>query len=141
MPVPGNWSGRVQPAEGPEQPVGLLHVEAGPVVAHEDAGRFPAELDRGPLLPSRVLPGVADEVVDDDAHQAGVGAGRHAVLDDHGHVVRRVAAAQLDHRTVGHGGQVDLLAGQLGARTRIFAIVTPGASGYGGAGRSGRTRP
>ena len=35
MPVPGNSLVKVEPLERPEQAVGVRHVEAGAVVAHE----------------------------------------------------------------------------------------------------------
>src|SRR5690348_13184124 len=75
----------VQALERAEELVGVLHLEAGAVVAHAEgggAGVFLGEdLDAGRGGLGGELPGVADEVVQHDLHEAAVGVVPHAGLD------------------------------------------------------------
>src|SRR5690348_5492783 len=79
----------VQALERAEQLGDVTHVEAGAVVAHEVAApavlHLGAELDARARVARRVFPGVAQEVLEDEADERGVGlvdeAGRDHELD------------------------------------------------------------
>ena len=110
----GELGGAVQALEGAEQPAGEAHVEAGAVVAHEEglallrrvAGA--AELDPRVLAARRVLPGIADQVVEHDAQQGRVAAGAQALGDLHLDLALGRLLAQLLDDLPGHRAQVDL---------------------------------
>src|SRR5947199_9461558 len=75
---PGPWkiTLAVEALESPEEPVGIDHVATDPVVLDEDA-RFAIHHlathgDDRRLLGARELPGVVDEVGEQDAHKAPV---------------------------------------------------------------------
>src|SRR5687768_10691454 len=92
----------VETLERAEQPVGMRHVEAGAVVAHEENGAVVAgaraELDLRLRSPGGELPGVREEVLEHDSHELAICLDRHAWLD-----CEPDRPARLATELVGHG--------------------------------------
>ncbi len=77
----------VQALEGVEELLHIILIEAGAIVADRVDGlaggrrRLCTELDAGVGVVRGVLPGIAEQVVEDDAHEAGVGVGFRGIGD------------------------------------------------------------
>src|SRR5207244_1175105 len=84
-PRPGKFALAVEAAERPEQLLGVLHVEAGSVIPHEvNHVAVQVHLAHTDLWLSHVpseLPGVLNQVEQDDAQEPRVGPGKHIRLD------------------------------------------------------------
>ncbi len=91
----------VKPLEGPEQAVGIRHVETGAVVPNEACSLAiifgQPKLYPGLFLLSGVLPSVAQEVFQGHSQQSGVPVQHHAVLDHELHLSLRVAFFKAHH--------------------------------------------
>src|SRR5260370_19472792 len=111
---------RMQALEGAEQLVGIAHVEAGAVVAHEEGRLLPvaqqADLDaRLPGLGAE-LPRIADQVLQRRAQQARVGVGLHAVPHRDLDLARRLAALHVRDHLARELADVDVAPRELAAR-------------------------
>src|SRR6267154_148421 len=111
----------VQPLKGPEQPVYIDHVEANPVVAHVNAGLaiddLGPDLDPRILLGSGELPGVVEQVRQQDPDQALVSGTGHTLRDLHldlsaGHLGSNFSSHFLDQPRDVDRFAVDLPAGE-----------------------------
>ena len=89
----------VQTMERLEDIAGAAGIEAGAVIAHKvdhaAVYEFCAELDAGLRVMRGVLPGVAQQVVHDDAHQPGVGLDIGEVSDDEISAAGGLGASQI----------------------------------------------
>ena len=108
--VAGELPLRVEALERPEQLRDVGHVEAGPVVPHEEGRRplvpLPSHHDgRGRLLRGE-LPRVAEEVFEGHAQKGGVADGGKPRLDDESDRAVGFPAAQLGRDPLGQGRQV-----------------------------------
>src|SRR5690606_7558033 len=94
----GEFVHAMQALEGAEQLVGVLHIEAGAIVAHEvhlpRAVFHDAYDDAWILLFRRELPRVAEQVFEYDAHELRIGRGLHALPHRDVRVVAKVARLQ-----------------------------------------------
>ena len=70
----GKFGGAVKTLKGAEEFFGIGGIEAGAIVFHEEDGAaralLRAELYAGARMARRVFPGVAEEIIQDDAQQA-----------------------------------------------------------------------
>ena len=98
--------------EGAEQLLGVRHVEARPVVAHEvdraALARLGADLDAGVRLLARELPGVAEQVGEDHAQQAAVASCHDPAPHGDLHRPARLGGLQLLDHLERDGAEVDL---------------------------------
>ncbi len=111
---------RMQALEGAEQLVGIAHVEAGAVVAHEEGRLLPvaqqADLDARLLGLGAELPRIADQVLQRRAQQARVGVGLHAVPHRDFDLARRLAALHVRDHLARELADVDVAPRELAAR-------------------------
>jgi len=106
----------VEAVEGVEEFVGVVHVEAGTVVADEPdfLGGIPADVDDGVGFFGGELDGVAHKVFEGDSEEFGVGVGVKAGLDVEGEVTAGVFVAKVFGDGVCEGCEVEVFAGDLG---------------------------
>src|SRR5687768_7967877 len=82
-----------------EQSIDIRHVEAGAVVAHEEDGlaiaALGADMNVRGMCSRSELPRVADQVVEQDAHESAVCIGNETRLDGRAELASDIAPAQL----------------------------------------------
>src|SRR5581483_11240515 len=108
----------VQALERVEELAGILHLETGAVVAHEERlARFGVgvpELDLRRLTAGSELPGIADEVFERDAHQARVALGDQPGSNGYLGLALRRGVAQPADDFRRHCAEIDLVDRHLG---------------------------
>src|SRR6267143_476607 len=113
-------AGGVETLKRPEQLVGVRHVEPGPVVPHviHRPRLVPSdpEFDARPGMLGGVLPGVAQQVLEDQAEQSRVTVDLDSRGDDELDLTLRVTVLQVRGDGVGEIAQVDALPADLGTR-------------------------
>src|SRR5450755_2866191 len=103
----------VQPLKGAEELVGVLHVEAGAVVANEESAAEPAKRDQRGRILGGELPGVAEEVLQGNPEQARVAVGHQVRLELDLHLAGWSLFLQLVQDDAREAAQVDRLALEL----------------------------
>ena len=129
----GELGGGVEALEGGEQLVGEGHVEAGAVVADVvdggAAGLLAAELDARGGLVAGELPGVAEEVVEEEAEEVGVALDDEVAGGEEVDGAAGVAGTELLDDLVGELGEVEVEEDDLGAVGEVGEL----AAGFGAA--------
>jgi hypothetical protein len=107
----------VQAVEGIEEFVGVVHVEAGSVVLDEERLFFliKAKVNDGLVDLRGKLGGVSEEIFESDPEELGVAVGPHVFVDGDVEVTAGVLFADVVGYGMGEAGEVDRLAGDLGA--------------------------
>ena len=89
----------VQAMERREQPVGIVHVKAGPVITHEiEPCALPfrtPEFDPGAGLPAGELPGIAEQVFQHDTQQVSIADSDHSAGNHEFYLALRLCLMQL----------------------------------------------
>ena len=130
--------GFVQALEGREDAVGVLHVEADAVVAHEEyplsIDCFAAEFDLRRGFLAGVFPGVLQQVLHHDAQQLRVAEGRAAIFDRYLDGVGGRALLQFAEDIVCQLAQIGLAATHAAERPGVFLGAVNFVGGWLGEG-------